>query len=90
MVAKDTTGIKFTSFSYTFDNFSFLFYESYSCHQETLVRDRSSLNWLGHTFSKYGLGMAVGPRDLMRRSVKSNCFHNDVETLFAIFHLILP
>lgn len=89
MVAKDTTGIKFTSFSYTFDNFSFLFYESYNCHQENLVRDRSSLNWLGHIFSKYGLGVAVGPRDLIR-SVKSNCFHNDVETSFTIFHLILP
>lgn len=85
MVAKETKGIKFTSFSYTFDHFSFLFYESYNCHQETLVRERSSLNWLGQTYSKCGLGIPVASRDPIRRSVKSNYFYKDVETLFAVF-----
>lgn len=84
-----TKGIKFTFCFYIFDNFSFLFYESYNCHQETLVRDKGSLNWLGQTFSKCGLGRPVGPRDPIRRSVKLNSFHNDEETLFAIFHLTL-
>ena len=85
MVAKETKGIKFTSFSYTFDHFSFLFYESHNYHQETLVRESSSLNWLGQTYSKCSLGMPVASRDPIRRSVKSNYFYKDVETLFAVF-----
>lgn len=86
--AMESKGIKFTFFSYIFDNLSFLFYESYNCHQETLVRERSSLNWLGQTFSKCGLGTPVGPRNYFRRSVKSNYFPNNVKTI-CCFDLIL-
>lgn len=44
---------------------------------------------LGQTFSKCGLGMPVGPRDPIRRAVKANYFHNNVEILSAALHLVL-